>query len=72
MLLLLSVSVCLVLLAVFLQIARGYEQLESLAAIDPRASRDQPLVSIVVPACNEEQSIETALRSLCNLDYATC
>ena len=70
MLLLLSVIVCLVVLAILLQIACGYEQLESLDAITPRGSSDQPLVSIVVPSCNEELSIEASLRSLCNLDYA--
>ncbi len=70
MLLFLSVIVCLAMLAVFIQIAWGYEQLESLDRIDPRVSRDQPLVSIIVPACNEAESIEKSLRSLCHLDYA--
>ena len=70
MLLFLSVIVCLAMLAVFIQIAWGYEQLESLDRIDPQVSRDQPLVSIIVPACNEAESIEKSLRSLCHLDYA--
>ena len=70
MLLFLSVFICLAMLAVFIQIAWGYQQLDALDAIDPQGGRAQPLVSIVVPSCNEAESIEKSLRSLCNLDYS--
>ncbi len=70
MLLFVSAALCLTMLVIIVQIARGYGQLESLEATDPRSQTDQPLVSIIVPACNEEASIETSLRSLCQLDYS--
>jgi glycosyltransferase involved in cell wall biosynthesis len=70
MLLFFAVIICLVMLAVFVQIGSGYGQLDSLDAIEPGDKKDQPLVSIVIPACNEAQSIEQSLRSLCHLDYS--
>lgn len=69
MLVLFAIILCLVMLAVFVQIGSGYGKLDSLDAIEPQEKTDQPLVSIVIPACNEAGSIEQSLRSLCNLDY---
>ena len=70
MLVFFAVIICLVMLAVFVQIGSGYGQLDSLDAIEPGDKKDQPLVSIVIPACNEALSIEQSLRSLCHLDYS--
>lgn len=70
MLVFFAVILCLAMLAVFVQIGSGYGQLDSLDAIEPEDRADQPLVSIVIPACNEAQAIEQSLRSLCHLDYS--
>ncbi|MDH3349162.1 MAG: glycosyltransferase family 2 protein [Desulfobulbaceae bacterium] len=43
--------------------------MKNLSDYQPASSQDLPLVSIIVPACNEEQTIEEALRSLLDLDY---
>ncbi len=70
MLVFFAVILCLVMLAVFVQIGSGYGQLDSLDTIELQDKTDQPLVSIVIPACNEAQAIEQSLRSLCHLDYS--
>lgn len=65
----LSLIICLVMLAVLAEIVVGYGQLASLATIERAQQGDQPLVSIIVPACNEERSIEKSLRLLAALQY---
>ncbi|MHB8810882.1 MAG: glycosyltransferase family 2 protein [Desulfobulbaceae bacterium] len=47
----------------------GARRMRSLAAIPPLAAEQQPRVSVIVPACNEEQTIEPALRTMLALDY---
>lgn len=49
----------------------GARRMRSLAAIQPLAAAQQPRVSVIVPACNEEETIEPALRTLLALDYPT-
>lgn len=48
----------------------GARKMRSLAAVPPLSPEKQPLVSVIVPACNEEATIEPALRTLLALDYA--
>jgi len=47
----------------------GALKMKDLAHVDPVSGARQPLVSIIVPACNEEATIEPALRSLLQQDY---
>jgi len=47
----------------------GALKMKDLAHVDPVSGARQPLVSIIVPACNEEATIEPALRSLMRQDY---
>jgi len=64
-----SMLICLLMILVIVQISRGYGRLDSLDASEIFCKTDPPLVSIVVPACNEQESIERSLRLLCALDY---
>jgi glycosyltransferase involved in cell wall biosynthesis len=61
---------CLILiLAISVELARGYKSLGRLADTKGWEELPGPLVSIIVPACNEEDSIEDGLRSLCCQRY---
>lgn len=51
-------------------IIRGTRQMRSLGDIPPLEPERRPQVSIIVPARNEAATIEPALRSLLDLDYA--
>jgi glycosyltransferase involved in cell wall biosynthesis len=44
--------------------------MRKLGDIPPLPEHEQPHVSVIVPACNEQDTIEPALRSLLALDYA--
>jgi glycosyltransferase involved in cell wall biosynthesis len=50
-------------------IVLGIQKMRDLADIRPFSGRSPPMVSIIVPACNEEDTIEPALLSLLNLEY---
>lgn len=52
-----------------LDIILGTRKLRNLADIAPLPKKEQPKVSIIVPACNEQDTIEPALRSLLSLEY---
>lgn len=52
-----------------IDIVHGVRQLRTLGDIDPHPLTTSPMVSVVVPACNEEDTIEPALRSLLALEY---
>lgn len=47
----------------------GTRKMRGLGDIPPLAPEKQPRVSVIVPACNEEETIEPALRTLLALDY---
>jgi glycosyltransferase involved in cell wall biosynthesis len=53
-----------------LDIILGTRKMRKLSDIPPLPEHQQPPVSVIVPACNEQDTIEPALRSLLALDYA--
>lgn len=53
-----------------LDIFLGTRRLRDLTDIAPLPEQEQPKISIIVPACNEQETIKPALRSLLALDYA--
>lgn len=69
-LLLLAVLILLFNLYATLDIIIGTKRMRDLLDIPPLSAPEQPTVSIIVPACNEEDTIEPALRSLLDLTYA--
>jgi glycosyltransferase involved in cell wall biosynthesis len=48
----------------------GLRSMRNLADIAPLPEQEQPKVSIIVPACNEQDTIEPALLSLLAIEYA--
>lgn len=52
-----------------LELALGNNQLEFMNRVPPTESPERPIVSIVIPACNEAQTIEAALQTVLSLDY---
>jgi glycosyltransferase involved in cell wall biosynthesis len=68
--LLLSVSLFIIMFWLTLDIALGSRKLGSLGDISPTAATDGPLVSIIVPACNEVGTIGPALATLLAQNYA--
>lgn len=66
---LLAVTVLLCNLYATIEIVLGVRKMQSLADSEQLPPGQQPRVSIIVPACNEEETIEPALRSLLDLAY---
>jgi glycosyltransferase involved in cell wall biosynthesis len=56
-------------LYISLEIIAGLRKMGDLHKVAPLAGTDQPMVSIIVPACNEAKTIEPALLSLLNQEY---
>jgi glycosyltransferase involved in cell wall biosynthesis len=52
-----------------LVLATGYRCLADIGDVPEWDHADAPLVSVIVPACNEEDTIEAGLRSLCSQSY---
>jgi glycosyltransferase involved in cell wall biosynthesis len=52
-----------------IDIIAGTGKMRNLSAVKPLPEKKRPRVSIIVPACNEADTIEPALRSLLNLEY---
>ena len=59
----------LVVTSVFVVLVWGTRQIRGLDDVDPSAADHWPLVSVIVPARNEQRGIESALTSLLHLDY---
>ena len=64
-----SCLIFLVSLYTLLQIIRGSLKMKDLGEVSSGGHNHFPLVSIIVPACNEETTLEPALRSLLKQDY---
>ena len=64
-----SCLIFLVSLYTLLQIIRGSLKMKDLGEVSSGVHNHFPLVSIIVPACNEETTLEPALRSLLKQDY---
>ena len=47
----------------------GGKSIKYLRDIKPLRAREQPVVSVIIPACNEERNIEAALQSVLSQDY---
>ncbi len=56
-------------IAVGIEVSLGSRRVAHLKDIPPIDDRQAPRVSVVVPACNEERSIERALSSVLSQDY---
>jgi glycosyltransferase involved in cell wall biosynthesis len=68
--LLLAISLFVIMGWLTLEIAIGSHKLGSLGDIAPTTAADAPLVSIIVPACNEAETIGPALATLLAQKYA--
>ncbi len=68
--LLVAISLFIIMGWLTLDIALGSRNLGSLGDTAPFAATDAPLVSIIVPACNEAETIGPALKTLLDQDYA--
>ncbi len=68
--LLLAISLFIVMGWLTVDIAIGSRRLGSLGDIAPTTATDAPLVSIIVPACNEAETIAPALATLVAQEYA--
>src|SRR5665811_1040349 len=68
--LLLSISLFIIMGWLTVDIALGSRKLGSLGDIAPTTATDGPLVSIIVPACNEAKTIGPALATLLSQQYA--
>jgi len=56
-------------LAIALEVALGMARMKEIGAVEMLPGNTGPRVSIIVPSCNEAETIEPALRSLLALDY---
>jgi glycosyltransferase involved in cell wall biosynthesis len=68
--LLLAISLFIIMGWLTVDIALGSLKLGSLGDIAPTTATDAPLVSIIVPACNEAETIAPALATLLAQEYA--
>src|SRR5262245_18649054 len=59
----------LVFLKTVIEIRIGERRIARLDAVPPLDSSDAPGVSVIIPACNEEEMIEAAMQSVLAQDY---
>ncbi|HTE19772.1 MAG TPA: hypothetical protein VK689_15510, partial [Armatimonadota bacterium] len=52
-----------------LEMIVGFSLLPQLRKVGPLSPEECPPLSIIVPACNEAETVEPAMRSLLALDY---
>lgn len=64
-----AVIVCFIACISVLDLAVGIKRMTLLSAISPFRNSKFPLVSIIVPACDEAENIEQAMRTLLDQDY---
>lgn len=64
-----SLGIFVVVLSVSLMVALGYRKIKRLEDVIPYDAEFPPKVSIIVPALNEEDTIEPALLSMLDIDY---
>lgn len=55
---------------IFLEIASGMRRMTNIKDVLPNLQEDVPKVSVIIPACNEADTIKPALQSVLELDYA--
>lgn len=67
--LLIAISLFMIMIWLTLDIVQGSRKLGNLSAIAPIPAVDVPLVSIIVPACNEAETIAPALATLLAQEY---
>ncbi len=56
-------------LGIAIETSLGIRKLTPLGDITPANDKDLPMVSVIIPALNEEENIENALQSVLALDY---
>ncbi len=68
---LLIVSLCSCLIMVYggVELFFGMKKMSSISEVEPTTAADVPKVSVIIPACNEEKTIEKALLSLLLQNY---
>ncbi|MEW6426918.1 MAG: glycosyltransferase [Thermodesulfobacteriota bacterium] len=65
-----GICCCAASLAITLEVMTGMRRMTRLRDVAVPPAESGPLVSIVIPACNEAATIEPALRSVLAMDYA--
>lgn len=66
----LALIILLLTIAMSLEVAIGMGRMTNIRDVRPMQQEDIPRVSVIIPACNEADSIEPALQSVLELDYA--
>ena len=66
----LALIILLLTIAMSLEVAVGMRRMTNIRDVMPMQQEDVPRVSVIIPACNEADSIEPALQSVLELDYA--
>ncbi len=66
----LAIIILFLIIAISLEIALGMRRMTDIKDVLPIQHENVPRVSFIIPACNETNTIETALQSVLELDYA--
>ena len=65
----LSATILTLTFLMILEIHLGMRKMTNINNIIPQQMKDYPKVSIIVPACNEANTIKPALKAMMELDY---